>query len=119
CEQRDPKSLPDGIKVQLREVRPDKDFPTGEEQAQAPGLGDLVDQGLEPGQAQLALAHGGRPRGLVDVAVNAVEVAAEGRLDRSLDGQAALLGAHLAEQLFEGYLGDGRAAHPSFRWSCW
>src|SRR6185436_185231 len=69
-----------------------------------------VDQPLEPVERELTGADVARAGRLVDVAVDALEVAAVRRLEGGLQRDAALTGLQAREQIGEADLGDRRNA---------
>jgi hypothetical protein len=98
------------VEVDLREVGPEQDFAAREEHLETAFLRDLVEEAEKAGGAELpgpGLLLVGR---LVDVAVDAGEVAAERGLDRPVQRKPAGEGPRLLEELAVGDLGDGGGA---------
>ena len=113
-EDRGQQALRARVEVELGEVGADEHFAAGEEDEEAALRDDLVDERLQPVEAQLARPLLARARRLIHVAVDAVEVAAVGRLERSLDGDPPPVEAGPVAELQERDLGDagfGRGRH--------
>ena len=117
-EDRDQQPLRARVEVELGEVGPQQHLAAGEQHEQRALGDDLVDELLQPLEAELALALLARARRLVHVAVDAVQVAAVGRLDRALDRDAAAVEPGALAELEEGDLADAARGGEATRASC-
>ena len=107
-EDRDLEALLQTVKIEGLEVGPHQHLAPGEEDAEGARRGDLVHETQQPLEGKLGGPRLAVSRGLVHVAMDAVQVAAIGGLEDPLEGHPLRLGIEAGEERPERDLLDRR-----------